>query len=309
MNQFLQTKNIKFFVFLILVLAAYFSFNQKSNNTFAASSDNVSGYGWSENIGWISFNSTNQGGGANYGVNVASNGNMSGYAWSENIGWVNFNENNGCPTTPCSAKLDRNTGVVSGWARACAGTVNGDCSGATRSDGWDGWIHLKGSNYGVTVSGCSWDGYAWGSDVVGWVHLKGSNYGVNGSGNACKAAQCEDSVDNDGDGKKDLADPGCSSSSDNNEVNPLPGGSSCSVNSDCQTNSCSGGVCSSPLPSVSGCVENTNCQSGTCQSGTCVSGSGGSCTNSNQCSAGLVCISGVCTFPPLCSDGLDNDRS
>lgn len=307
MKNFLKKNgNITFFILCISIFAALL-FYSRQPSSLAASSDNVSGWAWSENIGWISFNSTNQGGGANYGVTVASNGNMSGWAWSENIGWISFNENSGCPTTPCSPKLDRNTGVISGWARACAGTVAGDCSGATRTDSWDGWIHLKGSNYGITVSGCSWDGYGWGSDVIGWIHFKGPNYGVTGTGNACKVTQCQDNVDNDGDGKKDLADPGCSSSEDNNEVDPLPGGSSCAVNSDCQTNSCSNNICASPLPSGSSCTENVNCQSNTCQSGTCVSGSGGSCTNSAQCSTGLVCIGNVCTFPPLCSDGLDND--
>jgi len=142
----------------------------------AGSGDNLSGWTWSETIGWINFN------GANYGVNVDSNGNISGYAWSEHIGWISFNDFSGCPSSPCSPKLDRGTGQVSGWARAYRAVAT---EGQTLG-GWDGWIHLRGSNYGVSVSGCSWDGWAWGSDVVGWVHFRGSNYGVNGSGNACQ---------------------------------------------------------------------------------------------------------------------------
>ena len=32
--------------------------------------------------------------------------------------------------------------------------------------------------------------------------------------------QCSDGIDNDGDGKIDLADPGCANASDNNETDP-----------------------------------------------------------------------------------------
>lgn len=194
----------------IVVAVSYFRFSDYEVS--AGSEHNVSGWAWPENIGWISFNSANQGGGANYGVNVAQNGDLSGYAWSENIGWISFNETTGCPSSPCKPKLNRQNGQVSGWAKAIAADGNG----------WDGWIHLKGTNYGVTVSGCSWQGYAWGSDVVGWVHFRGTNYGVNGTGDACQAPpveQCKDGIDNDGDGLIDLADPGCSGPLDNNEKN------------------------------------------------------------------------------------------
>ncbi len=190
------------------------------NNVKASASDNVSGWAWSENIGWISFNSTNQEGGTSYGVKVEGNGNLSGFAWSENIGWISFNENSGCPSNPCKAKFAKSSGEVSGWARACAGTINGDCTGASRSDGWDGWIRLRGTNYGVSVAGCQWNGYAWGSDVMGWINFRGSNYGVNGSGDACQNTQCNDGIDNDGDGLTDHPnDAGCSNPGDNDERN------------------------------------------------------------------------------------------
>lgn len=170
----------------ILFLLAY-------KHSSASTSDNLSGWTWSENIGWISFNCTNTGncGSSNYGVNVAANGSLSGYAWSENIGWISFNPSDvsGCPSGTCQANLDT-SGNLSGWARACAGTINGNCSGGSRADGWDGWIHLSGtaSNgaaYGVSVAACNWSGYAWGSDVVGWIHFQGTGYGVTGSGNGC----------------------------------------------------------------------------------------------------------------------------
>lgn len=147
---------------------------------FASSSDNVSGWAWSENIGWISFNCTNSPGLCdlvNYGVNVATSGDLSGFAWSETVGWISFNSADitSCPSSPCSPKLNKGTGRLEGWAKAFSADGNG----------WDGWIHLSGTNYASTVRGCHYDGYAWGSDTVGWINFKGTNYGVTGSGDAC----------------------------------------------------------------------------------------------------------------------------
>lgn len=176
---------------IIIVVAATLSLNY--GGAKASASDNISGWVWSETIGWISFNCTNTGscGTSNYGVNAASSGNLSGYAWSESVGWLSFNLTGGCPQAPCQPKINQTTGEVSGWARFCGGTINGDCTGATRTDGWDGWVHFKGtasdgSTYGVYASGCGWDGWAWGSDVVAWIHFKGPTYGIVGSGNACR---------------------------------------------------------------------------------------------------------------------------
>jgi len=133
---------------------------------------NTSGYAWSENIGWVSFNckdnidtcST-----TNYGVSVDSvSGIMSGYAWSENVGWISFNtaDTTGCPYGTCQAKASN--GTISGWAKALA-----------TADGWDGWISLNCSNnnscgtpnYGLTISGSAFHGFAWGGDVIGWLQF------------------------------------------------------------------------------------------------------------------------------------------
>jgi len=153
----------------------------------AGSSDNLSGWAWSSTIGWVSFNSTT-GGGANHGVNVSPSGLMSGYAWSPNAGWISFNTSDlgGCPSGTCQANLDRQTGAVSGWARALAG--NGS---SIQTGGWGGWIQLSGTSYAVVASGCQWSGYAWGggsdlnSGVIGWLSFSGPGYGVTGTGQAC----------------------------------------------------------------------------------------------------------------------------
>jgi len=137
----------------------------------AGTSDNVSGYAWSENIGWISLNSTSDGSTTSYGVNISpmtGTGMFSGYAWSENIGWISFTSADltGCPSGTCNAQVNWTTGKVNGWARALA---NGG--------GWDGWIKLSdetnsfwvGNGVKINTSTGEFSGYAWGSDVVGWI--------------------------------------------------------------------------------------------------------------------------------------------
>ena len=67
---------------------------------FAKDADgNLSGWAWSENFGWISFNCSTGGsdGGnicasSNYKVTVnQTTGEFDGYAWSQNLGWISFN--------------------------------------------------------------------------------------------------------------------------------------------------------------------------------------------------------------------------
>jgi hypothetical protein len=130
---------------------------------YGGTSDNISGYAWSANVGWISFNCTNDSscGAVDYGVNKDGSGNLSGYAWSSNVGWIQFGGLAGFPSG--SGTFSQNaqfSGVdLRGWAKA----INAD------NNGWDGWISLRGTNYGVSQAGSTFTGYAWGSDVVGWI--------------------------------------------------------------------------------------------------------------------------------------------
>ncbi|HUO50311.1 MAG TPA: fibronectin type III domain-containing protein [Candidatus Paceibacterota bacterium] len=123
----------------------------------------LTGYFWSDTIGWIDANcyNTNSCTTNNFGLFVDNSGNISGYGWSDNIGWVSAQPSDvsGCPSSPCTPNINATTGVVSGWFRAIAANGNG----------WDGWISLSGSNYGPTFSNGNFSGYSWGSDVVGWV--------------------------------------------------------------------------------------------------------------------------------------------
>jgi len=178
----------------------------------ASSGDNVFGYGWSDNVGWISFNNcknptvSSTCSSVGYGVTVdyANNNKVSGYAWSENVGWISFNPSDwgGCPpgvSSPCTSFLNKWASGNAGWARAmsvpqdtaCLSSLNPPCN----SGGWDGWISLNGTEFKKTdISGSIQGGYtfggmpvyvidsskssgfAWGSEVVGWVDLNHNSY-------------------------------------------------------------------------------------------------------------------------------------
>jgi PKD repeat protein len=162
----------------------------------ASASDNVYGWAWSDNIGWISFNCYNDyngtGGmgdtmenrcaGHDYGVRIAtSTGIISGDAYSDNIGWISFDATDtaGCPLAPCAAQVAMSgaqKGQVSGWARAL------------NSIGTDyGWIKLRDALYGVDIDTSTghFNHYAWGGGtttstaVIGWVS---SNCAEGGAG-------------------------------------------------------------------------------------------------------------------------------
>ena len=141
-----------------------FSFIAKPSVALSSTGTPITGYGWSDTIGWISFNCTNDNScdSSNYGMYVDSSGSLHGYGWSDSIGWVSAEPSDisGCPSSPCTPTLSGTT--LTGWFRALAG--------AQESDGWDGWISLNGSGYGPTLGQNNFfSGYVWGSDVVGWI--------------------------------------------------------------------------------------------------------------------------------------------
>ncbi|OGI95131.1 hypothetical protein A3A03_01770 [Candidatus Nomurabacteria bacterium RIFCSPLOWO2_01_FULL_40_18] len=169
--------NSFFKIIFVLVFFLLFSFPFVAS---AATTSPLSGWAWSSNIGWISFScaNTNSCTTVNYGVNKDnSSGALNGHAWSSNIGWIKFGgllsgfPTNGNGTQSIDAKINGNNLV--GWARACGGTVNADCNSATRTDGWDGWISLGGTGYGVSLNPLDgrFSGYSWGSDVIGWTRF------------------------------------------------------------------------------------------------------------------------------------------
>ena len=70
--------------------AGWLNFNS-ANNSAAVQvyPDHLEGFVWAENIGWIRLKGTAQNS-TPYGVTHDGNGHLSGYAWSENAGWINF---------------------------------------------------------------------------------------------------------------------------------------------------------------------------------------------------------------------------
>lgn len=136
-----------------------------------------------------------------YGVKVdTNNGKVSGYAWSNNIGWVSFNRSDtGAPPSddPGSnviAKFNRTKGdfdgTISGWARVLSGMDS-------PTDGWDGWIHLADTSsnpsrhptgYNDGSKGVTYNksagtivGYGWGSVALGWINFFNVTFGANNS--------------------------------------------------------------------------------------------------------------------------------
>ncbi len=144
----------------------------------------LTGWAWSSNIGWISFDGTG------YGVYKNPDGTLHGYAWANpadttdpanptnNIGWIKFDPASDYPEAPNHGAQIEASGAVTGWARACVAAPNpATCSGVGSNPdagGWDGWIKLSGTwANGVSKSGNNLTGFAWGSEVVGWVSFDG----------------------------------------------------------------------------------------------------------------------------------------
>lgn len=145
----------------ILLLVATFLLPRQD----AKAATPVVGWAWSSNIGWIDLSR----------LTINDDDTVTGWAWSSNVGWIQFGELGNFPgSVPenTDARFEGNDLV--GWARACAGTVAGDCTGTSRTDGWDGWIYLGSTGHGDGVTkdaGDGLSGYAWGSNVMGWIRF------------------------------------------------------------------------------------------------------------------------------------------
>jgi len=168
-----------FFLIPLLSLLSIFSVSFVN----AGTEHNLAGWAWSDNVGWVSFNCTNDSSCAtvDYGVNENGDGSLVGYAWSPTVGWIEFgglsNFPSGSGTTAANAKVTG--GNLTGWAQAVGADGNG----------WDGWISLSGTSptYGVTLSGSSFAGYSWGGAVIGWLSFDAAN----GAGGSCGISNCQ----------------------------------------------------------------------------------------------------------------------
>jgi len=112
---------------------------------------------------------------SDYGVFVPdSDGDLNGYAWSENVGWISFQSSDlvGCPQAPCLAY--RLSDEIYGWARVLS-IRDADFFG--NAGGYDGWIKLHSTSsdsvsYGLTIDTSATpdtiNGYMW-TDEFGWI--------------------------------------------------------------------------------------------------------------------------------------------
>ncbi len=180
------------------------------NKVWAAPTDDMYGWAWSDKIGWTSFNCTNLAtcppAGVNYGVDFSAVGAITGWAWSENIGWICFGSTCGGVAPdgqPTAASVNLTTGEMRGW-------------GQIVNLGNRGWVSFSCvdlgtcgvSNYRVTVnfatgivSGWSWNGNTDGTGI-GWMDWRFARVNL-------IELICDNGLDDDGDTLIDCADPDC----------------------------------------------------------------------------------------------------
>lgn len=208
LNKFDHTKVLKF---MIVVFSFLLVFSFSNNLAKSSAIDNITGTAWGMDEGdfgyglvrggaeWISFNCIIDSGcgNSNYGVNYDINtGYLTGYAYSAHYGWLKFGGLKTSEMPSGSGTYTQNAqvvgGEVRGWARFCAPTANPSlCTGVhtanAKNGGWDGWLSLRGTNYGVTYNSGNkeFGGYAWGGNhgggssseqVVGWVSFNCNNH-------------------------------------------------------------------------------------------------------------------------------------
>jgi hypothetical protein len=107
---------------------------------------------------------------ADYGVNIpTTDGVLSGYAWSANYGWISFNAGDvsGCPMGTCSARRTGNS--LQGWARILS-LPGANGGGWTGFVSLDSATVSSPVSYGVTVAGTAVSGYMW-SNELGWINV------------------------------------------------------------------------------------------------------------------------------------------
>ncbi|MCK4539940.1 hypothetical protein KAU09_02175 [Candidatus Parcubacteria bacterium] len=199
----------KIFLLSLILLSALCFFGSEKQVMAGIPGDNVSGWAWNSNVGWISFNSDDcNNDGSNYdgtpagcpaagtlffdyGVNIdIGTGDFSGYAWNNNVGWISFNR---CGTDGNCATADGDTGDPlpladdpGGGNGPIAKFVSGDILGWAKilSMGNDGWIRFDHGQAGFEATGDvatnELDGFAWNRNGdgtgIGWISFSCEDY-------------------------------------------------------------------------------------------------------------------------------------
>ncbi len=196
MKKIIKFKKAVFIITLSLLVSAvslaFLIYNDKEVDIARALiGDNVTGFAWNSNIGWISFNCTDDScAGSDYGVHMDNDGNFSGYAWGNNIGWISFNETdlfdysfstdceNTCDAadTPCTACYNSTDNNIYGWAKILSlgddGWISFNCSN-------DGSCATSNFNVSINASLNVFEGWAWNNNSngagIGWISFNCSN--------------------------------------------------------------------------------------------------------------------------------------
>ena len=117
----------------------------------------------------------------------------------------------------CDSNFDTVIAVYIGTDVASLSEVTSDDDGCGEGPSFADFSAVAGQTYRIAVDGYDLDGSgAETGDFDVYVELTSTGPPPP------PPAQCSDGGDNDGDGKVDLADPGCSGGADNDETNPAP---------------------------------------------------------------------------------------
>lgn len=127
---------------------------------------NISGWLWSESVGWISLSceNTSSCNEANYGLTITEVDSdlhqIAGFAWAENIGWINFS----CATSDQCGSVDYGVhmsgdGLLTGFAWSeNVGWISVDCSSTDSCATVDYGVHHEAISITDGLFGDSFEG-------------------------------------------------------------------------------------------------------------------------------------------------------
>lgn len=174
-----------------IVVAALFAFAAPAPAR-AGASDNVSGWAWAAEAGWMSMNATNcldlnrdvdpdpcELAGNDYGVTIAADGRITGYAWSRSAGWICVGatctgSGGAVPMGGWQARVNAISGQLTGWAKAVSLGDGGWISFSCENGGTCGTVAYRTTVNPATgiVGGAGWNGARDGAraaSAIGWV--------------------------------------------------------------------------------------------------------------------------------------------
>ena len=199
--------NYIIFVFILLTVSVLFILALQPITSVSADTvpaDEITGWGWTDTLGWISLNCVNVYAGENnaqltsahclpspnnYGVSIDSEtGQLNGSAWSSNAGWIDFNPTIGAPSIGSlpiitggdlynyTVHLDTETRYLEGWAVATFNDTDpnnnawirfraGENCSTVSPDENSYCVRLNDHDY---LAGWAWSG---GNDGLGWIYF------------------------------------------------------------------------------------------------------------------------------------------